>query len=88
MVKAVDTAIDAEEVCKKVVPNILKDRSIMTIFETKSRGKGTYSARPHTCKQTRWAWSIDGEPDTKVTCFTQSQSRALGSGRPVSIFDC
>ena len=53
MVKAVDSAVDAEEVCKKIVPNILKDGSITEAFETKKRGKATHSARPHTHEQTR-----------------------------------
>ena len=40
VVKTVDTALDAEEVCKKIVPNVLKDGSITAAFERKSWGKG------------------------------------------------
>ncbi|KAG0692625.1 hypothetical protein DFH29DRAFT_817323 [Suillus ampliporus] len=52
VLQAADDAKDASEVCTKIVPGILRDRSITVSFECKGKGKVTYSNRQHTCAET------------------------------------
>ena len=52
-VDAADNAASADEVCKAIILNILKDGSIAVAYKLK-KGMTTYSHRQHTREQTKY----------------------------------
>ena len=50
VVDAADSAANVDEVCKAIIPNILKDGSISMAFKLK-KGTTTYSHHQHTWEQ-------------------------------------
>ncbi|KAG1722144.1 uncharacterized protein EDB91DRAFT_1064029, partial [Suillus paluster] len=53
VLKAADSAKDANEVCNKIVSSILRNGSITTSFEHKGKDKITYSHHQHTRTEAR-----------------------------------
>ncbi|KAG2088739.1 uncharacterized protein F5147DRAFT_587475 [Suillus discolor] len=53
VLQAADDAKDASEVHTKIIPGILRNRSITASFERKGKGKVTYSNRQHTRAETK-----------------------------------
>jgi hypothetical protein len=53
VLQAADSVANADDVRQKIIPNILKNGTITDAFKIKTRGKGTYSHRPHTREQTK-----------------------------------
>jgi hypothetical protein len=53
VLQVADSVANADDIRQKIIPNILKNGTITDAFKIKTRGKGTYSYRPHTREQTK-----------------------------------